>query len=376
MRYKVLWIDDEYYTTGSNFIGLAEQLGVDIIPFGSHKEGMDELKATDNTYEAVILDVKGKLDPTDNKADSKGFWASTKMMIEHNVQGYLPCFTFTGQPDYYDNDHFREMVGEFYVKGKDDERLIEDVIRKIEDSELFKVKKQYSDVLRLALQISSKIESNLIDALLSYGTGNIQNNGKDLFTALRKCYEGIFERMYDLRIMPKEVFQSSLNQQKLFVINRHNNIAEPVISVLINCSLEICNDGSHDNLRLPLGVDNFLSTQTNSYLYQSVLFQVIEVVRWAGLYIQLHLDPEINEANYIKQCKNDTKLAEWFEGTIIQIHSNGFGHLERHAGGYSMGVPPAIMSKNGLVKDSKVRFTIKLSEDGSKDYIDKIEAIR
>lgn len=82
MRYKVLWIDDEYKKQES-LIGDAEQDGIDIFPVESHEEGMEELEKNPN-YHAVILDAKVKHKKDDTVTNLNGLRASRDFLIEYN----------------------------------------------------------------------------------------------------------------------------------------------------------------------------------------------------------------------------------------------------------------------------------------------------
>jgi len=127
MNIKVLWIDDEYKKQDS-LIGDAEQDGIDIFPFESHEEGIEELKKNPN-YHAVILDAKVKEKKDDIVTNLNGLRASRDFLIEFNKEQYLPFFIFTGQPDYTENEIFEQSFGKFYTKGLDNEKLFQDIIK-------------------------------------------------------------------------------------------------------------------------------------------------------------------------------------------------------------------------------------------------------
>ena len=77
---NVLWIDDEWEKQ-KDFIGEAEQLGINIKAAESHVEGMEFLDANPNFYHAVILDAKVKFKKDSPKADLSGLRASYDRMI-------------------------------------------------------------------------------------------------------------------------------------------------------------------------------------------------------------------------------------------------------------------------------------------------------
>ena len=148
MNFRILWIDDDCNTTGKDFIGQAEQDDIDIVPFESHEEGMLYLDQNIDEIQAVILDAKVKFKKSDTVTSLDGLKASRDRLIELNNKLDLPFFIFTGQPDYQSNDIFKQSFGEFYVKGEDDDRIIKDIISRVEQKEDYILKKKYQMLTR------------------------------------------------------------------------------------------------------------------------------------------------------------------------------------------------------------------------------------
>jgi hypothetical protein len=148
MKYNVLWIDDECNNTGKHFIGLAEQYHIDIISFESHEEGIDYLDKNLKSLHAVILDAKVKLKKEDTVTSLEGLTASRDKLIEINSKFYLPYFIYTGQPDYMKNEIFKNLVGDYYVKGEDNERLIKDIIDKSSQLDEMITRKEFEDAFK------------------------------------------------------------------------------------------------------------------------------------------------------------------------------------------------------------------------------------
>ena len=144
IRLQVLWIDDEWKTQ-KDFIGEAELFDIDVHPAESHEEGMEILNSKTNFFHAVILDAKVKLKKDSQKADLNGLRASRDRLIEINQTNYLPSFIFTGQPDYLDNDIFRESYGDFFVKGSDNRSLYQSIKDATSKSEEMQTRKEYAE---------------------------------------------------------------------------------------------------------------------------------------------------------------------------------------------------------------------------------------
>lgn len=147
MRYNVLWIDDEYKTQ-DDFIGFAEQYNIDIVAYESHEEGIEDLKSRLDYFHAVILDAKVKKMKTDVVTGPAGLSASRDVIIEINSSYFLPYFIFTGQPAYQEDQMFIDVFGKFYVKGKDTEQLLKDLIDKCAESPEMQARKSYPQIFK------------------------------------------------------------------------------------------------------------------------------------------------------------------------------------------------------------------------------------
>lgn len=145
MNYNILWIDDDYKTQ-EDFISFAEQFGLDITPFESHEEGMISLESKPNFYHAVILDAKVKKAKEDTKTGVAGLAASRDRLIEINKDVYLPYFIFTGQPDYMEDEMFVQSYGKFYIKGDDNDQLMNDIIKDCESHPGVQARKSHPEV--------------------------------------------------------------------------------------------------------------------------------------------------------------------------------------------------------------------------------------
>lgn len=147
MRYKVLWIDDEYKKQ-EDLIGDAEQDAIDIIPFESHEEGISELEVNPN-YHAVILDAKVKHHKNDTVSNLNGLRASRDYLNKYNETHYLPYFIFTGQPDYTTNEWFQQSFGEYFVKGIDNEALFQAILKSQLNRPEIQARKNFSESFKV-----------------------------------------------------------------------------------------------------------------------------------------------------------------------------------------------------------------------------------
>lgn len=147
MEYNVLWIDDDWQKQ-KDIIGEAEQEGINVYPFESHEEGMEELEGRLHFYHAVLLDAKVKYKQDDITTGLEGLRASRDKLIELNQKSYIPYFIFTGQPAYMENEMFEQSYGKYYIKGKDNESLYKDIINDLKKHPEMQAKLEYPEPFR------------------------------------------------------------------------------------------------------------------------------------------------------------------------------------------------------------------------------------
>lgn len=276
---KVLWIDDQFELEGSDFIGLAELMDIDIIGLASHEEGVEELKKNQSTYSAVILDALVKNEKHDEKLSLVGLRNSRDFLIALNKQYHLPFYIFTGEPGYASSESFIESYGEIFVKVRDNVTLLERIKFDYGSRPRDFARKQYYEAFEIFdIGILDKNAENLLVDILT----NIENKSfikkniapqRDLFEAILKCLHfgvpHIPAEFYDARLNsnPNQEYCVRFLEGRTVTIgetNYHSNLA-PVpqfIKSVFRKLKESLNDYSHlkdtDFLKYPLLANTFL----------------------------------------------------------------------------------------------------------------------
>ncbi|MDT0677006.1 hypothetical protein [Autumnicola musiva] len=189
MNIKVLWIDD-LYKTQQDIIGEAEQDDIDIIPFESHEEGINELKKNP-IYDAVILDAKVKFKKDDTVTDLNGLRASRDFLIDLNKTNYLPFFIFTGQPDYTEKEWFEQSYGNYYIKGEDNESLFQDILKSQEKRPEIQARKEFPGSFQCFDEgiLGNSDKTNFLEIIKCFKE---QDYRKKNINSQRDLLEGIF----------------------------------------------------------------------------------------------------------------------------------------------------------------------------------------
>ena len=208
---KVLWIDDQYESEGSDFIAHAEMLGIDIDGFASHQEGVAELKKNLDVYSAVILDALVKNRKDDQKLALTGLKNSRDFLIELNGKHHLPFYIFTGQPGYATSEDFIESYGEIFVKGRDNKILLERINNDYGSRPRDLFRKQYPEVFEVFnLHILDSNAANLLVEILL----NIENKSysKKNFSPQRDLFEAILKSLhYSVPFIPSDFYDHRMN---------------------------------------------------------------------------------------------------------------------------------------------------------------------
>ena len=391
MKYKVLWIDDDCNTTGRDFIGQAEQDDVDITAFESHEEGIAFLEKNLNSFHAVILDAKVKHKKDDTVISLDGLRASRDRLIELNNKVDLPYFIFTGQPDYQTNEVFKESYGDFYIKGEDNEKLIEELIKRIDNKEDYILQNEYRRVFEVCSEkyIGTESKKHLIKILASIRKPNEVFDDELYFTQIRIILELMFRAankwglLHNACILNGKV---NLSESSLFLAGKetlHLNvrcsishfpklIADSVQSILFitGAASHTTDPGIKNNIDL-LAYRKIVQTP---YLLYGLTFRLMDVLIWFKEYVDLNPKIEDNKKNWIN-TESIIHNSDWIFGSIITIAENGYGTFKPDSDSRTISIIPKMISDYSFKENDKVKVTTKKDNTGNKTYINLIEKI-
>lgn len=398
MRCKVLLIDDECNTAiGREIIGYAEQEGIDIDACESHEEGMQILDSKRQFYHAVILDAKVKKMKDDTVLGLEGLAASRDRLIEINKSDYLPYFIFTAQPDYQKADWFRQSYGNYFIKGQDNQKLLDAIKVSIEKKEEYIVQKKYREVFDVCngKYIDNQSSDYLLTILLYLEFLNKRLDDDLFFNRLRKIVEFVFRAankfgfLHDNCINNDEV---NLTWSSLFLAGkevelkptktkiRSNKVHFPnILEENVRHILNITNTTSHtegdDKENGKLAFKKYKQHINSPFLLCSLTYQVLDLLLWFKSYVDSNPDKEVNkkcwETIYPSQESSQTTDSEWINGSVARIATNGWGTFEPN----SIGIHPETIKKYNLTLHQKIAITTKKSSDGLKTHIDLIRII-
>ncbi len=315
-KYNILWIDDEWDKMTTFQRECKELYSLYLEPFRTRKDGMEALERNIDHWDAVLLDAK-MFDENDNEiASLAGLGKAKQRLDELSLRRAIPYFISTGQPDLISDKNFKDLFGDYYVKGKDDVKLVNDMLKAIENSDSQQVKTIYKDVFSGLDKIGVRqyVEPILMDILLPLHYPAKEPNFKPVhhYNQLRQLLEYLFRACNKVGLVPDQCITDgrvNLNQCSLYLAGKDaeksgvrygekgERIVPDYVESIIRAILEFGNIHSHtveleeDDL---LKIEGIFRTAQSRFIIFGLTLQICEAVIWFSEYIQKHDDKEVN----------------------------------------------------------------------------------
>lgn len=350
MSYKVLLIDDQYESAPLKaFVLNASLEGIEIDCVGFHKEGIEVLKNDkQGVYQAVILDATGYLSAQDFEAgkdlNNVGLTHTLHYLERVKSERVIPWFIYSGQEKNFGNLEFEGTIKLYqsdykfgrsaicyYRKSLDENALFEDIKVEVEKLLRTRVLLQYDNVFNVIHEIPNleKHRFTLIEILEDLH--KIQD-----YTRVRKVIESLFQSLADVHILPNDFTKEAgwINGASRFLSCNHKDFdflepdfIHPTICETLYRILNTIQDASHNEGALRYKVDEYSKLHTSGYLYQSVVYALLEIICYFGDLIKNNLDKEKNQSRWKrKEFVKDT--TGFIEGVLEKINDKGWGTVK------------------------------------------------
>lgn len=343
-KYEVIWIDDEWEKMDA-FKEECEVIHqIYLHPFRTQKAGMDEFDKNPKKWDAIILDAK-MYDESENEVPRlDGLRKAVQHINEKSLLRKVPYFISTGQPDLMENETFEQAFGTYYIKERDDGKLIQDIKNTASKSTRFQVKTFYFDAIEQLESFDAWCSEKILDILETMHFPEKNIDPLLYYNPLRQTLEYIFRKANKANIIPDEFIGKdkddvNLNQCVQFLSGRNadwigirfggvkDSVVPAHIKDMMFQVLNLGNINSHsrtlnDDELKKLGAyfkDNVCNSQ---YLIYSLALQICEIAVFMGKYIAANKDTNKNK----KQCKT-FGIVEKIEGneSICVIKSKIYG---------------------------------------------------
>lgn len=329
-KYEVIWIDDEWEKMDA-FKEECEVIHqIFLYPFRTQKAGMDAFDKDPKKWDAIILDAK-MYDKSENEIPKLVGLRNAIDHINKSSKRRVPYFISTGQPDLLDNETFEQAFGTYYIKERDDQKLIDDIKETASKSSRFQVKTTYLDAIEQLKSFDTWCSEKILDILEAMHFPEKQIDPLLYYNPLRQTLEYIFRKANKVSIIPnefigKEKEDVNLNQCVHFLSGRNADwigirfggpkdyIVPTHIKDMMFQVLNLGNINSHSQTfneeELKLLGNYFNENVCNSqYLIFSLALQICEIAIYMGKYITAHQDISENK----KQLKT-FGIVEYVEG--------------------------------------------------------------
>lgn len=320
-KYEVIWIDDEWEKMDA-FKEECEVIHqIYLHPFRTQKAGMDEFDKNPKKWDAIILDAK-MYDESENEVPRlDGLRKAVQHINEKSLLRKVPYFISTGQPDLMENETFEQAFGTYYIKERDDGKLIQDIKNTASKSTRFQVKTFYFDAIEQLESFDAWCSEKILDILETMHFPEKNIDPLLYYNPLRQTLEYIFRKANKANIIPDEFIGKdkddvNLNQCVQFLSGRNadwigirfggvkDSVVPAHIKDMMFQVLNLGNINSHsrtlnDDELKKLGAyfkDNVCNSQ---YLIYSLALQICEIAVFMGKYIAANKDTNKNK----KQCK-------------------------------------------------------------------------
>ena len=367
--YNVLWIDDEYDKMTAFQQECEDFNGLHLEPFRTRKAGMEALEKDLDHWDAVLLDAK-MFDESENEvANLTGLGKAKQRLDELSMKRTIPYFISTGKPDLISDKNFRSLFGDYYEKAKDDERLIEDMKKAIENSDKAQILNRYKDVFDAlsSLEIRNEVESILMGIFLPMHYPAKDPNFKPVlhFNPLRQVLEYVFRACHKVGLIPDQCMAGTninLNQCSLYLAGKNATkagvkydgpgarIIPEHIESFIRSVLEFGNTHSHTvelSEEDQTKIESIFRSKRSRYIIFGLTMQICEVITWLAEFIGEHNDKEIN-LSFCKELPKDGAMYNGREMVPVQDDDGIW-----HCGECVIPFKPEIIGKQIRLRDEQ-----------------------
>lgn len=205
---------------------------------------------------------------------------------------------------------------------------------------------------------------------------------QDSLNGIRKIIEAVFAKLNEIGCIPDKIIQDQgwINGSGLFLSGKHRDyiykqeIIHPIVAFNIYKILSVTQDGSHNEGK-SLGVDAYMASNTNTFLYQSVALLLLDTLDWLKPFIDDNSDKVENQSKW-QLIEDSTDAPElWIKGKISRIADNGYGTFQPNEGSVTLSILPNKIDEYSLTEGHNIEVTTEPSRCGTKTYIKDIKIL-
>lgn len=391
--YQVLWFDDEH----ERLTDIRENAHLNDIALhgvSNAQEGIRLLLEQYMQYDAVIVDglFYQHANQTGDVSKQDAFIEVARALDLLKDKKSIPWFILSGQTSFTTGSNALANVyknGKVYDKlGNDLTALWNDLKQEVEQLPDIKILRQHEKAFSFLTDeyLGEKYRVVLLQAIKlcsssSRDTAEIRNG----FLPLRKILEQLFRYLNKSGIIPDDVHHAtgSFNQSSIYLSGLHTvykineGLIPPVIGFLLKQVTQVTQDSAHDNPgKLKLAVDEFIHSNQTNYLYQSTVYQLLELLVWFKTFAdEQKTKTDFAQPWQVISTAKESVSGEWQQGSITRIAPNGYGTFQPDDGSPSLSIIPKFINEFALQEKDIILVATEESNDKQKLHIKAIKKI-
>ena len=278
---------------------------------------MAELEKNIIFYDGVLLDAKfyEKEDDIEGTEDTDYVHRAKERILQ--LPKKFDIHIFTAQSEAFESSDFKKAFKKVFVKGisDDEDALFNSLKITAESQQDFQIRNEYRRIFEIGNEkyLGSRIYEPLINLLKQVKSISDFESTKDSLLPIRKIIESSFDRLFELGIIPEEIYGEGFNPTFKFLCNNKNNSGYFVIKEFMHSTMAyffdnlvfVTQDSQHDSKKLKLNVDDYIANIKSPYLFKSLVFQLLDYLIWLKQFID---ENSISEENQNLWTKNQNKI--------------------------------------------------------------------
>lgn len=327
-RYRIVWADDDVFTLcNKQMLDYLQDKDIDVLERCINAKSLREYmqKAKPGTIDAVVVDANFPFDTfqANKERDTMGL-KKVAQWVE-NPQFDYPFILYTGRRDLIngeDKELFEYFIDNQYVVYKDATKGVPALIAKIKET----VDRRYStegvmlDYFNKELECAKVFDkicngrsySLLLDLLVKSHDNTLEDPQRCLNDIRAEILDKMLSKATDCFLVPPGLSLNDFSRlicKGRLIINESEDeptvysfkegVLPPGLSLAMEYVVKTTQDGSHygDNLRYQ--VRQYIGDSNNVNLIRSLLYAVLELMKWFMLYLVDHTDAQANQDNII-----------------------------------------------------------------------------
>ena len=327
-RYRIVWADDDVFTLcNKQVLDYLQDKDIDVLERCINAKSLREYmqNAKPGTIDAVVVDANFPFDTfqANKERDTMGLKKVTQWV--ENPQFDYPFILYTGRRDLItgeDKDLFEYFIDNQYVVYKDATKGIPALISKIKET----VDRRYSTEGIMLEQFHKELECAkafdkicngrsyplLLNLLFKSHDNSLEDPERCLNDIRAEILDKMLSKAIDFHIVPqglslndfsrlicKGKLRITESEERATMVSFKEGILPAGLSLAMEYVVKTTQDGSHYGDSLRYQVRPHISDTNNVNLIRSLLFSVLELIKWFMFYLMDHTDSQANHDNLI-----------------------------------------------------------------------------